>query len=121
MHSKLNFTTRENTYKQFQEEAKSDILMGTICLWGTRITLTQTRQIIIINLDYNACSSNQVKINISRIGQFNRSTANIFISTNITIEQQIRNHYDKCQQIQNMTMKKAWVSGYKNKLNIEIK
>ncbi len=121
MYNKLNFATQENIYKWFQEQDKLDILMRTMRLLGTRITLTRTRQIVIIDLDYNACSSNQAEKRISRIGQSNISTAHILVCTNVTIEQQIRKHYDKRKEIQKMTMKKAWTFDYKSKLNLEIK
>ncbi len=107
MHSKLNFATRENIYKRFQEENKPDILMETMRLLGTGITLTRGRQIVYIDLDYNACSSDQVEKRISRIGQSNKSIAHILVCTDVTIEQQIRKRYDKHQEIQKMTMRKA--------------
>ncbi len=107
MHSKLNFATRENIYKRFQEEDKPDILMGTMRLLGTGIILTQARQIVIIDLDYNACSNNQAEKRISQIGQSNESIAHILVCTNITIEQQIRKRHDKRQEIQKMTMRNA--------------
>ncbi len=107
MHSKLNFATRENIYKRFQEEDKPDILMGTMRLLGTGITLTRARQIVIIDLNYNACSSNQAEKRISRIGQSNEFTAHILVCTDIMIEQQIRKRHNKRQEIQKMTMRKA--------------
>ncbi len=61
--------------------------MGTMHLLGTGITLTQARQIIIINLDYNACLSDQAEKRISQIGQSNKSTAHILVCIDVTIEQ----------------------------------
>ncbi len=95
MHNKLNFVTRENIYKRFQEEDKPDILMGMIRLLGTGITLTQARQIVIIDLDYNPCLSNQVEKRISQIGQSNESIGHILVYTDVTIEEQIRKRNDK--------------------------
>ncbi len=37
------------------------------------------------------------------------------------IEQKIRKRHNKRQEIQKMTMKKAWASVYESKLNLEIK
>ncbi len=81
--------------------------METIHLLRTEIILTQVRQIVIIDFDYNACSSNQAEKRISRIGQSNESTAHILVCTDITIGQQIRKRHDKHQEIQKMTMRKA--------------
>lgn len=63
--------------------------MGMMCLMGTEIILTQTRQIIIVDLDYNAYLSNQAEKKISQIGQFNEPIASIFIYIDVVIEQQI--------------------------------
>lgn len=58
VYSKLNFVTLKNTYKYFKKEDTSNILIRTICLLEIRITLTQVQQIIIVDLNYNTCSSN---------------------------------------------------------------
>lgn len=71
------------------------------------IILTRARQIVIVDLDYNASSSNQAKKKISQIKQINKSIAYILVYTNVKIEQVIRKCYNKRQQVQNMTMKKA--------------
>lgn len=107
VHSKLNFATQENAYKRFQEEDTPDILIGTMRLLGTGITLTRVRQIVIVDLDYNASLSNQAEKNISCIGQTNESTAHILVCTDVAIEQLIRKRHKKRQEVQNMTMRKA--------------
>ncbi len=121
MHNKLNFATRENIYKQFQEENKPDIFMETMRLLGTGITLTQARQMVIIDLNYNACLSNQVEKRISQIGQSNEAITYILVYTDDIIEQQIKKCHNKRQEIQKITMRKAWASGYESKLNVKIK
>lgn len=107
VYGKLNFATQENINKQFQEENKLDILMEIIRLLRIEILLTLARQIIIINLHYNTCLSNQAKKRISQIEQSNGSTTHIFVCINITITQQIRKRHDQCQKILKMTMKKT--------------
>ncbi len=67
INSKLNFAIQKNISKQFQEENKPDGLMRTMCLLGIGIILTQARQIVIINLDYNGYLSNQAEKKISWI------------------------------------------------------
>ncbi len=81
--------------------------MGTMHLLGTGITLTRAREIVLIDLDYNACSNDQAENRISQIEQSNKSTAHILVCTDVTIEQQIRKRHDKRQEIQIMTMRKA--------------
>ena len=86
MHSKLNFANWENIYKQFQKVDKLDILKETMHLLKTEITLTQARQIIIINLNYNVYLNNQVEKKISQIKQSNESTAYILVYIDVIIE-----------------------------------
>ena len=107
MHSKLNFAIWENIYEQFQEDNKPDILIKTMRLLEIEITLTQVRQIVIIDHDYNAYSNKQAEKKISQIEQFNKSTAHILVCTDVTIKQQIRKCYNKRQKIQKMIMRKA--------------
>lgn len=61
VHSKMSFTTRDEIYKQFQEEDNTDVLLRTICLLETGIILTHARQIIIMDLNYNIFLSDQIK------------------------------------------------------------
>lgn len=51
----MSFATQEEIYKRFQENDTPDVLLGTIRLLGKGITtLTRARQIVIVDLDYNA-------------------------------------------------------------------
>lgn len=86
----------------------------------TRITLTWVREIVMVNLDYNACLNDQVEKEISRIGQSNEPTTHILIHINVRIEQQIRKCHKHCQETQNTIMSKTWASGYTVKLNVKI-
>ena len=61
IYSKLNFATWENIYKQLQKKDKPNILMGTMRLLRIEITLTWARQIVIIDLNYNAYLNDQVE------------------------------------------------------------
>ena len=60
--------------------------MGMIYLLKTEITFAQTRQIVIVNHDYNVYLSNQVSKKIARIEQSNKSKTYICVCTDITIE-----------------------------------
>ncbi len=80
--------------------------METMRLLRIGITLTQARQIIIIDLNYNAYLSDQAEKRIPQIKQSNESTAHILTCTNITIKQQIKKRHNKQQEIQKMTIKK---------------
>lgn len=72
----------------------------------TKIILTHTQQIIILDLDYKASLGDQKKKRISQIGQTNKLIAHIFVNTNAKIEQEIKKCYDKRHQVQDMTIKK---------------
>ena len=110
MHSKFKFATQENTYQRFQEDNTPDILLGIMRLLGRRrITLNWATQIVIFNLNYNACSSNQAEKKISWIRQSNQSTAHILIRTDVRIEQQIMIRHNKHWEPWNMTIRQAWV------------
>lgn len=61
VHNKFNFAFWKSIYKDFQEEDILDILMEMMRLLETEIILIQTKEIIIVDLDYNAFSSNQVE------------------------------------------------------------
>lgn len=103
----MSFATREEIYNRFQENDTPDVLLGTICLLGKGITLTRARQIVIVDLDYNASSGDQAEKRISRIGQTNESIAHVLVCTDVKIEQEIRKRHDKHKQVQNMTMRKT--------------
>ena len=105
----MTFATREEIYRKFQEDDTPDVLLGTMRLLGTGITLTRARQIVIVDLDYNASSGDQAEKRISRIGQTNESIAHILLCTDVKIEQEIRKRHDKRQQVQNMTMRRTWI------------
>ena len=95
----MNFVAREEIYRQFQENDTPDVLLRTLRLLGTGITLTHARQIVIVDLDYNASSSDQAEKRISRIGQTNESIAHILVCTDVKIEQEIKKCHDKRQQV----------------------
>lgn len=57
---KMKFASREQIYKWFQEDDSPEILVGTMRL------LTRARQIVIVDLDYDASSGIQVEKKKSR-------------------------------------------------------
>lgn len=81
--------------------------MEIMHLFRAGIILTQAKQIVDINLDYNVCLSNEAKKRISQIEQSNESTSHIIVYIDVRKKQQIRKHHNKCQKIQNMTINKA--------------
>lgn len=52
----------------------------------TGIILTRAQQIVIVDLNYNASSSNQAEKKISQIGQTNKLIAYILIYIDVKIE-----------------------------------
>ncbi len=73
--------------------------MKMICLLKTGITLTWAKQIVLIDLNSNTYSRDQVEKRISLIGQSYEYTAHILVYTNVTIEQKIRTPHDKCKEM----------------------
>ena len=65
VYSKMTFVTWEEIYRKFQEDNIPDVLLGIMRLLRMGITLTRARQIVIVDLDYNASSSGQVGKRIS--------------------------------------------------------
>ena len=93
----MTFVTWEEIYRKFQENDTPNILLGTICLLGTRIILTRIQQIVIVDLDYNASLGDLAKKRISQIGQINESIAYILVYMDVKIEEKIRKQHDKRQ------------------------
>lgn len=67
VYNKLNLSTWENIYKYFSEKNMPNILIKTMYLLKTKIRLTQARQIITMDFDYNTCLNNHVEKRISQI------------------------------------------------------
>lgn len=105
----MSFAIGDKIYKRFQKEDTLGILLRMMRLLEIEITPTCVWQIIIVDLKYNAFSSDQAEKRISWIRQTNKSIAHIFVYTDIKIKQKIKKSNNKNQQVQNITMRKTYI------------
>lgn len=75
--------------------------MKIMNLLRIRTTLISAKQIVIIDLNSNAYSHNQMNKGISQIKQFYEHTAHILVYIlDVTFEQKIKKSHDKCQKME---------------------